>query len=433
VASLLLLAPLSGCLEPIGEATQDVVTDGSPTTEEADADVADTEPADEVEVTEVEQAVGSSFVEVDQAQEEIPRRSASITMEPLDGEGTFHMGVLFDPVDRTAIVSFEGLSQIQPSEPATSQSLMGDMDGILFGQIHQTTFVGTPSSAITVYNESADWNESASNLTDLEDEMSLTSSSSSTSDSLSPQQLAHNLTGELEDLPGEATVSDRTITYQGDPAREIHVQHDNATTSLDLRFVLAQDTERLLAMNGTVEEADGEPPFDDGARIDATFGYEDEVHHRYEEDLHRLASMAILTPEDTEGTLASPSYEVNDTRTRTVQPSHDPGLVSLEEAEVHLLDNRPRTEDPVLALPAETGATTTADAKLVYEDVDGDGHVSPGDEIRFTALSEDATGWTIAMHDEQTGMRTMVPAPSLAAVALLLAGVALLHRRRGGG
>jgi hypothetical protein len=143
--------------------------------------------------------------------------------------------------------------------------------------------------------------------------------------------------------------------------------------------------------------------------------------------------MAILTPEDTEGTLGSPSYEVNDTRTRTVQPSHEPGLVSLEEAEVHLLDNRPRTEDPVLALPAETGATTTADAKLVYEDVDGDGHVSPGDEIRFTALSEDATGWTIAMHDEQTGMRTMVPAPSLAAVALLLAGVALLHRRRGGG
>jgi translation initiation factor 5B len=55
VAALLVAAPLAGCLEPIGDATKDAVTDGDPAPSESEAE-ADASEQEEVSVAEVEEA-----------------------------------------------------------------------------------------------------------------------------------------------------------------------------------------------------------------------------------------------------------------------------------------------------------------------------------------------------------------------------------------
>lgn len=423
---LLAMAPLAGCLEPIGEATQDALVgpNASQTTSSGAAE------AEEVEVAAIEDTLSSSFVDLDPDEDEIPRRSMSFSATPVDGDGEFHMGVLFDGEQKAAIISFEGIGLLnETSDNASSgmgEAFFSEIDGMLFAQVHQTAFVGSPSSMIAVYNESTEWETEASNLTELDDGPLSMGGQSNGSDSLDPGTIAENITEGLEDLPDEATVTEEEITYQSQPASELHLRHENETDAIDLRVVIEKDPERLRLLEGTVQTADEEPPFEDGAEIEATFDYGESVDHRYRDDLDRLASMTILSAENV---TEAEELAVNETRERTVQPSHEPGIVPVEDAEVHLVEPM-NSEGPALELPAEEGSLATDEARLVYDDVDGDGYVSPGDEVRFTPLSAEATGWSLAMYDEETRMRTMIPAPSAAFLVAALAGLALALRRR---
>lgn len=409
---LLMLAPLAGCLEPVGEAAQDAVRDGAPAEETGEEDAAGEAEADGLEEDEVSETYESAFKRVEPGNETLDRVSMDIHIDVRTEEEVFDVGAYWNSRDKIVVVSFEN------GTPGAENPVQSDMmEGLLFGTVNKTTFLGVPPALMTDYNESETWEEDPFNFSDAGSEDSQATGSSGDSMDFS------SMLDELDELPEEANVSWNTITYEGDRAHEIEVQHENETAYLDLRAVVDLENERPLLLEGTFANDTQERVY-----LEVAFAYGEDADHEYADDLVRMEAMAI-TREDNRSLLGGS----NETQNWTVLPSQNPGTIPLEEVEVHLQSDQggtsPTNSETQAKLPAEDGRLVTEHVELVYEDSDGDGAVSPGDEIRFTPLSEEAQSWSLSLYDEETGMRSM-PGPGFAAVLASLAGLGLLARER---
>lgn len=391
----LLTAAMAGCLEPIGSAVQDEIGD--------DAQASDDAPASRT--GEVDASYRTAFAKLDPEGETVDRFAVTMNLTPVSGDdeplnASFHL----DVPDEVAVLSFANGTR----EARTSNT-------VFVAAVHGTSFVGTPSRVMATYNGSPSWEDAAKNLSNPthEEDANL----DPTQNLLEPTRLFTD----LQTLPEQALGEAQATTYRGQQALAVPVAHGNGTERVDLTVWLDPSTERPLAVEGRLANASssGGP-----ADIDMAFTYGEDADHRLEHALARQEAMTIRNDTDTTVTLST-----NETKTWTIQPSQDPGSVPLDEVEVQL---RASSTAPLggpgtlhVALPAEEGQARTSNATLVYDDVDGDGAVSPGDEIRFTPHTDEASRWTVSLLDEETGMRTVSfagPLASLLAGALACVG-----------
>lgn len=413
---LLLTVPLAGCLEPIGEATQDALTDpdsNASASESRHKQAADGEESSADEGpsrAEVADTYQTAFSGLEPSNDGIERFSTSLHSERIEGDQEVEMKLFVDVDSEIAILSFVNGTHGEEYRPG--------LEELLLGVVHKTSLMGSPAALMGEYNESHSWSEIAKNLSEPRvDE----SSGMDTGGGFGEASL---LFGGFQDVPPEALSGWEETTYEGREAREVQVQHDNETTEMDLRVVIDRDTQRPLALEGVVNES---ASLAEPSSVNATFAYGEEASHPYRDELVRLEAMTIESDDDSDVTLGA---SVNETLNYTVQPSANPGSIPLEEVTVQLRDSVGQPEASTLwtSLPAEEGELTTENATLAYVDHDDDGRVSPGDEIRFTPHTEEATRWDVVVEDEQTGMR-LAPGPSLVLTALALVGLAAASRR----
>lgn len=421
VAGLLAVAPLSGCLEPIGEATQQALAGENATQQKTAPEAEDEAELAEDEIAATYEAALSPVDAEDTDDEPFERAHITMDVESLEDapEESAHFEVSIDDAEEVFIMSLEDY------QTGDSEELAGLEAGesILFGVVHKTTLAGVPPELVATYDANSTWENVTG--TDSSDEEASPSSSQPLDDIPEPDEIVED----LEDVPDGAEIEARTVEHEGEQRLEITLQHDNGTESMDVRLLVDTERELPVLLEATYREAEEVTSIDEGAHVRAAFAYgEDASYHDYREELIRLEAMTI---HDEAGETFS-YVEINETETWTLKPSKNPGLVPLEEVEVQLRGTSggfASDSEAKLTLPAEEGQLVTEDATLAYEDVDGDGHVSPGDEVRFTPHTEQAQGWSIAMHDEETGMRT-VPGPGLGALVAGLAGLGLVARRR---
>lgn len=402
---VLIAAPLAGCLEPIGEAVQDQVDDGETPEEGIQAD--DGARAD-VEQGEIADTYESAFTSLEPGEDdEVDRVSMDLSATKLETQERFEITAFWDEEERVAAMTFENGTQ------AEGQARLGSMEGVLIGSVGETTFFGVPPQLATYHDENKTWEDEPFNVSSEE-----TGSRASSQDMLDPASMVD----QMEALPEEANVTSSTVTHEGEQARQIQVAHDNETATIDARVLVDPDTERPLLVEGVVNDANTEEgPID----LSMAFTYGDQADHAYADELVRLEAMAVDS-----GT-SSMFGGTSANTTLTVQPSVNPGTIALDAVEVHAFTTSDEgTQAQVqMRLPAEDGRLSTENGELVYEDKDGDGHVSPGDEIRFTPSSDEASRWSVGLYDEETEMRT-VPGVGVSALAASLAGLAGLVGRR---
>lgn len=416
--SLLLLAPLAGCLEPIGEATQDALTDGSREQRSSGSQHDQAPKAEEagdgessrLQEDDVAETYESAFSSVEPGKESPDRVSWDVHAEENASGNVVDMSLHWNARDKVAVMSF------QNGTPGNERRVQSETDRpLVFGTVDKTSFVGSPSHLAADYNESGNWNDDTFNLSDM-------GTSGSSGEGLDVSSMVE----EIDDLPESANVEWKSITHEGKDAYEIEIEHENETDSIDMRAVVEADTERPLLVEGTFENATSGPTY-----LDMTFAYGEDAGHEHADKLLRMEAMALTTGN---GSPVTNSPTVNETYTLTVLPSQNPGMIPLEEVEVRLQNTSggPST-DPVteVSLPAEDGRIVNDQLELVYDDVDGDGAVSPDDEIRFKPLSEEAASWHVMLYDEKTQTH-MAPGFEVWAALAAIAGLATVSRRRSG-
>lgn len=406
---LLLTTPLAGCLEPIGEATQDALTDPNASSTQAQSPAAgdgdgqaDEEALAEGEVADTYEAAFSS---VEPGSEGVDRVSMGIHAEP-EGSDPYNATVYWNAREEISVIGFAN------GTPGGAEGTGAQLERLLIATVNKTTFFGTPPAFAADYNASESWEEDPFNLSEAEG----TGSMNASGESLRFSQMLD----EMGEIPEDAEISSDTITYEGQQAREIEISYENETGEVYLRAVIDAETELPLLVEGTM------PGFaSQNEHLTMTFAYGEDADHAYADEFVRLEAMTILPEDGESGYLATG----NETRTWIVQPSRNPGMIELEQVEVVVRSSGQgygagETEH---ALAAEDGRLTNEDVELVYEDLDGDGAVSPGDEVRFTPRSEEAESWTVYLKDEKTGMH-VTPGPGLAAALASLAGLAVFVR-----
>jgi len=407
VAVLLLAAPMAGCLQPVGEAVQDAVGDEGDPAGNTSAEASSGDESVETQAS-VEESYRAAFDSLDPETGVLEEFAVTMHIEPLADAETRQVDANFylSVSNETAVVSF--------TNGTASPEQAGDVERFLIGAVHHTGFLGTPNAVMGTYNESGSWEDQADNLTQ-------SSPDSATMDPTENVIEPTALFTDVEALPDEAIQDSRETTYEGREALEVDVHHQNETGTANLTVILDRDDHRPFSVEGTLSNASS---LEGPARIEMSFAYGGEATHPLADELRRLETMTIQNASD-----ASLTVSTAEPKTWTVQPSQNPGLIPLEEVEVLAESSTPGQGsmasggETQLSLPAEEGQVESEDARLVYEDVDDDGHVSPGDEIRFTPLSSNATSWSVMLEDEKTGMR-MVPAPAVALVGMVLVGVA---------
>lgn len=420
---LLAMAPLAGCLEPIGEATQEAIAGENATQQEPvgedEAELAEDGEDDGEQAPlnhDTAETYEAAFDSIEPGNDTAEAASFDAHVELPSEEKRFNMSAYWNSDEQIVVVSFEN------GTPGAENGLQAEMtEGLVFATVNKTTLFGVPPSMMADYNASESWDEDPFDFSEASDDTSQDVESSEDSMNLS------SMLEEVDELPEDANVSWNTITYQGDRAHEVEIQHENETDYIDLRAVIDLEEERPLLLEGTFENETG-----DRVTMEMRFAYGEDADHEYADELVRMEAMAISREEGSSQLGAS-----NATQNWTVLPSQNPGMVALEEVEVHLRTSQGGSgqgADSAVTLPAEDGSLVNEDAELVYDDVDGDGAVSPGDQIRFTPRSEEAQGWSVSLHDEETGMH-VTPGVGLVPALASLAGLAVLartSRRRSG-
>lgn len=418
VVTLLVSAPLAGCLDEVGDATKETL--GAEDAHHPEAD-----QGEEFDRGELEDTYESAFQALDADEGEIRRFSASMDLKSLEGapEERIAFGMYIDEPEEVMIVSIEAFEDGVSSEDSTSAHALGLGEGFLMGVVHKTTFMGEPPELLAIYDANSSWAEQTDNMTEPDEQLGPAQDSGG--EMVDPQSIVE----ELEEIPDEAELAIQTVTYEGEKAKEIRVHHDNETHTFDFRLVIDPDLGAPLLLDGTFRESANVSSLEDGAHVRAEFSYGEGADHEYKDALLRLETMTIHGQDDDAGSWA----EVNETQSWTVKPSQNPGSVPLEEVEIQMRGTSgggfSGESEAKLTLAAEEGQTSTTDATLVYEDRDDDGHVSPGDEIRFVHHTTEAQGWSVSVHDEQTGLRT-VPGPGLGLVLAMLGLVVAGARTR---
>lgn len=416
VVVLLVLAPTSGCLEAIGGAAQDALRSGGSGASEDDSSP-DEGPDGDLSEGQTAHPYEAALATVTPSDEEVLRFSMAIEIEPLEDseQESSRMKLFVDSQEHVMVLSVTNRSGGLSSSPST------DVDTAVVGAVANTSFLGTSKALLGIYNESRSWDQDWGNLTNLAGSMA-NNNSGPAPELTDPSSLLE----EMKDVPDDAEISSTETTYDGQPALELHVAYANATQEVDSTLVVARDTNRALHLEATVRGS-GSGTLTGPGHVTVDFSYDAEATHPYSDELVRLETMTLTGSDD----LVLGGY--NETRSWTVQPSQNPGLIPLDDVEVHVQDSWKQDLSgggAQIVLPAEQGRLATPNATVVYDDVDGDGHISSGDEIRLIANSTQAGSWSVALYDEETEMRVL-PAPGLLAVVAAVGLVALTIRRRG--
>jgi len=418
VGLCLVVAPLAGCLEPVGEATKQALGDqpGAQAPGRSDEEASGLD--DQRSTEELASSYESAMASVEPDGDAVRRVSMDMSVQPVSDEdrGEMDMHMLIDADERLLAATMSG----QGSSGAGDETSLENAT-ILLGAVAKTTFFGVPPNLFGMHEENSSFEEAWGNLSKPTE-----SGRGRSADVMDPTSLLED----IDELPKNKQLSETATAHEGEPAREIRIDAENETASFDGRLVVLEATDRPVLLEMTVE-AEHSDQFGDKAEVVTTFAYGDDASHPHARDLTRLESMVIKR----EGSLWGASDEAQ--RNWTVQSSANPGQVSLESAQVHLLsssDGSPSAKaTPVLRVDAERGEVETEDAIVEYVDVDEDGAVTPGDRIEFTPNSEAAQDWSVSLYDEQTKLRAMPASSAIATIAAFAAAIVGAWRRRGPG
>lgn len=361
----LLLVPVSGCLEPIGEAAKETLG---------------AEPPEAPMQAKTVEAYETAFPSMDPAEAASEGTSVAIVID-LAGDGDpVEVDAYVDRADEIAIQSYTNLSTARENV-----SIHPTYEPLILAAIGETKIFGSPPVLGAMYNASTTW---ANNSRTLQESRAAALVWDAY---LQPSSFLAT----LEDAPPNASLAWNETTHRGEEVHEVDVEHTNETHLLDVTVRIDPDTGQLRHAEGEVWQ---QGLLEEPMAIEVEAAYGPEADHAFRQELVRLEAMTYVEGD---------RRPVGSVGTWTIQPSRSPSLVDLDEIEVQLwkpaLD--PADAELQASLPAEEAQTGTADARLAYEDVDGDGHVSPGDEVSFEADSRDARTWRLALHDEATGLR----------------------------
>lgn len=162
--------------------------------------------------------------------------------------------------------------------------------------------------------------------------------------------------------------------------------------------VFEKESGRILHANVTQSTGGGATKF-----ANATFLYGAAATHPWVDALARAATMAVLDKPAFKAVQLQPRESTNHTWTVEASPSN--ATVPLTEAELRLYPRSgPERNAPLAVLPLEDGNATSPVAELGFEDTDGDGVVSAGDQItvRITRARDDLSDYSVALADETT-------------------------------
>lgn len=423
--ALVLIVAGAGCLEAIGDQTKQVIG-----TDETDPGANDSREDEDVPTE--EGTARSRYVHAMNAlgDDEIERWSMSMRVEAASGSMVENSSMLVDTSKHVMVASIENETAGEGAGSSTSEApdpwgTPPSPDVLLFGQVGRTFLVGSQEPLVLMGNHSPDrgYPGESLNLTSPYDDQEVPGQTGNGPDAFLQA---------LQDVPEGAEVTERTITYEGQPATEMNVSYENATSSGDLRVVILHGPDRPALVEGTltgphVDLTTGGSDDGQGGTVRMTFAYGADATHPQEEAMIRAEAMTLST----DSPMLGGSSGTGD-GTTVIQPSINPGLIPLEEVQVHLqlpdLNGSIERSDPLLSLDAEDGETEIDGLVLRYEDTDGDGFVSPGDRVGYESNASNFSGYSVTLEDEVTGMK-MTPAPGLAAIVLgALSAGALLRR-----
>lgn len=321
------------------------------------------------------------------------------SVDGLDGQsGNFTMFV--DAEDEVAIANMETRSGGRG--PGT----------LVVAQVHKTSFMGNEKDGfLGIYNESA---EPVDGLEQVDQPGSRSYSSTGTGSFLS-------VLNQTENIPPNASLTWELRTYEGKDALSLNITHENATSKTQLTWILWTDPDRPALVDGRVVDKES----DATATVRVEFQYGDEATHHLESGLKRLESMTFLNQSQSSATSSGEGPYKN----FTIQPSAHPGRVALEEATAVVKNNTGEASAEVfLELPLEEGSAQSEEVRLTFDDADGSGTVTPGDEFVMKQRDENVT-LLLTVEDEKTGL-VLLPAPGSLAGFAALATAALAARAR---
>lgn len=368
------------------------------------------------------------------------RVGMEMTWEAMNGSenGTGTMNALFDEENGLVIMSMRGAL----ANPSTGMGGGEEIDVLLVGQVHKTSFFGVPPELIGVYNETTEPPEGFTSVDASPDAGAGSGGGGGQDGSLSdPTGFLQTLS---EEPPEGTEYRAQATTYEGRDAIEVRSTYEDENGTVDARVIVYEDTSRAALIEGKVQ-GQGSSGAAEDARFSVSFTYGDEAEHDQEEGLVRLESMTFTSDDGLGGfSMAGPSEPRFENR--TIQPSQNPGMVPLDEVQVHVSPSDPsggfggqaddgNATQPVLRLDADEGSASNEDVRVTFEDTDGDGAVSPGDRIVLEDLNtSDGQTFSLTLHDEVTGLN-LSPSPGLVlfglAIGLAAVGSRSLRRRRG--
>lgn len=413
--ALVLIVAGAGCLKAIGDQTKRVVG-----TDEVDPGGNDTSDDDD-QLPMEEGSARSRYVHAMNAlgDDEIERWSMSMRVEVASGSTVENASMLADTAEHVMVASLENET---PGSGTT-----GSPDVLLFGQVGRTFFIGSQQPLVLIGNHSADraYPGESMNLSSPYDDQEVPGENGNGPDAFLQA---------LQDVPEGAEVTERAITYEGQPATEMNVSYENETSSGDLRVVILPDPDRPALVEGTmtgphVDLTTGGSGDGEGGTFRMTFAYGADATHPQEEAMIRAEAMTLASESPSLGGSSDAGNE-----TLVVQPSINPGSIPLEDVKVHVRNTSAsgpgQQSEPITSLAAEDGVAETDEILLRYEDTDADGFVSPGDRIVYVPKTANASGHSVTLEDEVTGMN-MMPAPGLAVIVLgALSAGAILRQSR---
>lgn len=392
--SLLLGTALAGCMEggPGG--------DGSDLTSEE----ARTEVETALETLEGNTTVYGSKVSV----------NVTFTNETDEGTETGYMDMYLD-ADLGEVVlrmAGEGFS-------GSGSSGGSSLGYLVVGRMGQTAIFGGDGSIISGYNDSA---ASPSAFDSLDELNPGTPGGSDSNPTFLFEALQKNLTQNVDEFTAE------DITYQGEEALEIKSTGDEESGA-SLRVVIWKEPKRPALIEGRVTEeaAQNNPNLEEPGEITMRFQYGDDATLEMRDDLTRVETLTFMSSEDASTTPGQEGW-----LNHTIQPSRDipEGEVSLDEVTARVMNQTFGGQgEEVLAVSLDQGSAESDEARFTYEDADGDGMVSEGDEIRVERLDENAS-LSLELEDTVTGLKVTPSLAALGALAAAGAAAALLRGRR---
>ncbi len=381
----------------------------------------------ELSAAEARQAYASALKVLEEGASEVDRVGLSMAFEALSGDeqGTGQVDGLFDEAQQLAIMSMSGSIFDEGGDMPVGPG----GETFLFGQVAKTSFFGAPPSLIGMYNESAEPVEGFTAV-DSTPESGVESGEGSLFDPTT-------FLGALEsELPDDAEVSYAVVQHEGQAAIEINVTYAEDDASFDVRVVILEATELPALIETTFTDPNATDPSERDGRVTMAFTYDEQATHEHEEALVRLETMTLLDENAVDPFGMGAQEDDGRFSNATIQPSINPGLIPLDELEIHIdadtgapgMDGQ--ETGAVLTMGAEEGVRENDQVRVSYEDVDEDGHVSPGDRIILEDLNTtDGERYALVLHDEVTGFN-LVPGVTAWLAMALLAGVAVARRNR---